>query len=78
MRLPILTMALAFAVSGFADTVILKDGRAIRGNYLGGSPRQVKIEAGDQIQTFDSRPIRLHGAGFVRVDPFMVRSVSAN
>jgi hypothetical protein len=46
-------MALAFAVSGFADTIILKDGRAIRGNYLGGSPRQVKIEAGDQIQTFD-------------------------
>jgi hypothetical protein len=36
-----------------AETETLKDGSAITGIYLGGSPRQVKIEVGDQIQTLD-------------------------
>ena len=44
---------LVLAAVGLADTVVMKDGRAIRGTYLGGSPRQVKIEVGDQIQTLD-------------------------
>jgi len=47
-----LVLTLAAAV-GLADTVVMKDGRAIRGTYLGGSPRQLKIEIGDQIQTID-------------------------
>jgi hypothetical protein len=45
--------ALMLAAVALADTVVMKDGRAIRGTYLGGSPRQVKIEVGDQIQTLD-------------------------
>src|SRR6516225_9711522 len=45
--------ALTLAAVGLADTIVMKDGRAIRGTYLGGSPRQVKIEIGDQIQTLD-------------------------
>ena len=36
-----------------ADTVTLKNGRVITGTYLGGSPREVKLNAGDQIQTLD-------------------------
>jgi len=36
-----------------ADTVTLRDGRVITGIYLGGTAREVKIEAGDQIQTLD-------------------------
>ena len=36
-----------------ADTVTLNDGRVITGTYLGGSPREVKLNAGDQIQTLD-------------------------
>src|SRR5271157_4449598 len=36
-----------------ADTLTLRDGRVITGTYLGGSPRLVKVEAGDQIQTLD-------------------------
>ncbi len=36
-----------------ADTVTLKNGRVINGNYLGGSPRQIKVEVGDRIETFD-------------------------
>jgi hypothetical protein len=53
MRLFSFAFTLTFAAIGLADTVVMKDGRAIRGTYLGGSPRQVKIEVGDQIQTLD-------------------------
>jgi len=53
MRLVSFVLALTLAAVGLADTVVMKDGRAIRGTYLGGSPRQVKIEVGDQIQTLD-------------------------
>src|SRR5215469_2090298 len=53
MRLFSFAFALTLAAVGMADTIVMKDGRAIRGTYLGGSPRQVKIEVGDQIQTLD-------------------------
>ncbi|HVP00230.1 MAG TPA: hypothetical protein VMT15_19300 [Bryobacteraceae bacterium] len=47
-------IALTLALGAIAaDTVTLKDGRVITGSYLGGSPRTVKIEAGDRIQTLD-------------------------
>ncbi len=36
-----------------ADTVTLKNGRVINGTYLGGSPRQVKVEVGDRVETVD-------------------------
>ena len=49
----LLPFALVFASFGWADSVTMKDGRVIRGTYLGGSPRQVKLEVGDQIQTLD-------------------------
>jgi hypothetical protein len=35
------------------ETVQLKDGRAITGTYVGGSPREVRIEVGDHIQFLD-------------------------
>jgi hypothetical protein len=64
MRLFSFAFALTFAAIGLADTIVMKDGRAIRGNYLGGSPRQVKIEVGDQIQTLDVGDIsRIEFAG---------------
>jgi hypothetical protein len=53
MRVFSFAFALTFAAVGLADTILMKDGRAIRGTYLGGSPRQVKLEVGDQIQTLD-------------------------
>jgi hypothetical protein len=40
-----------------AETVTLKNGSVIKGTYLGGSPREVKIEVGDQIQTLDVEDI---------------------
>jgi hypothetical protein len=40
-----------------AETVTLKDGRVIAGNYLGGSPTEVKLVVGDQVQTVDVQDI---------------------
>jgi hypothetical protein len=37
----------------FADTLTLKDGRVLTGTYLGGSARQIRMEVGDSIQTFE-------------------------
>src|SRR5581483_9524980 len=53
MRLLTVGIALLSAFSCFADTVTMKDGRVVRGAYLGGSARQVRMEVGDQIQTLD-------------------------
>ncbi len=53
MRVLCIAVLVACAATAFADTITLKNGRSIQGNYLGGSPRQVKLEVGDQIQNFD-------------------------
>jgi len=53
MRLIRIAIAFALSTAGFADTVTLKSGRVINGTYLGGSPRQVKVEVGDRIETLD-------------------------
>ena len=53
MRLLHFSVAFIVAMAAFGDTVTLKDGRVITGTYLGGSPRQVKMEVADQIKTFD-------------------------
>src|SRR5579872_4131814 len=47
--------ALTFSLlaTGIADTLTLKDGRTVNGTYLGGNSRQVRMEVGDSIQTFD-------------------------
>jgi hypothetical protein len=53
MRLLRLLIGLALATCTFADVITLKNGRIINGTFLGGSPRQVKIEVGDQIMTLE-------------------------
>ena len=53
MRLIHFGIAVALATAGFADTIVLKNGRVINGTYLGGSPRQVKVEVADQITTLE-------------------------
>jgi hypothetical protein len=53
MRWFCVAILLTLASAAFADTVTLKDGRVIHGTYLGGSPRQVRLEVGDGIQSFD-------------------------
>ena len=46
-------LALCVASAAMADTLALKDGRTINGTYLGGSARQIRMEVGDNIQTFE-------------------------
>jgi hypothetical protein len=54
MRLIHIGMIFSLAVASLAaDTVTLKDGRVITGIYVGGSPREVRIEDGGQIQFLD-------------------------
>jgi hypothetical protein len=36
-----------------ADTLVLRSGKVVNGTYLGGTARQIKMEVGDQIQTYD-------------------------
>jgi len=46
-------MALAVVTLAFGDTITLKNGQVVNGTYLGGTARQVRIDLGDHIQTFD-------------------------
>jgi len=57
MRLLLPAVAILLATAVYADVITLKNGRVINGTYLGGSPRQVKMEVGDQIETFDVQDI---------------------
>ena len=53
MRIGYLLLFLAFAGAGLADTLTLRSGRVVNGNYLGGNARQVRMEVADRIETFD-------------------------
>ena len=48
-----LGMLLAVGTAGFGDTVTLKNGQVVNGTYLGGTARQVRVDLGDQVQSFD-------------------------
>jgi hypothetical protein len=64
MRLLHLGIAFAMATSVFADTVTLKSGRVINGTYLGGTARQLRVDAGDRIETLDvSEVVRIEFGG---------------
>ena len=53
MRLLRFGLALFLATAVWADIITLKSGRVINGTYLGGSPREIKVAIGDQVETFD-------------------------
>src|SRR5579872_5685303 len=54
MRLLHLVVAFVFlTTAAFADIITLKSGRVINGTYMGGSDREVKVQIGDQVETFD-------------------------
>jgi hypothetical protein len=44
---------LVLALAAHADIITMKDGRIINGTYVGGTPRQIKVEVGDEIETLD-------------------------
>lgn len=45
-------VSLAFLTFACADTLILKSGATIQGNYAGGDTRHVKIVVGDHVETY--------------------------
>ncbi|HEV2446350.1 MAG TPA: hypothetical protein VGS58_10525, partial [Candidatus Sulfopaludibacter sp.] len=53
MRLLRIAIVLAVVTAAYADVITLKSGRVINGTYLGGSPRELKVQVGDQIETLD-------------------------
>jgi hypothetical protein len=57
MRLLHIGFAFLLATAGYADIITLKSGRVINGTYLGGSAREVRVEVGDQIETFDTTQV---------------------
>src|SRR5215831_13680923 len=46
-------MTLALGTLGLADTLYLKDGRVVGGTYLGGSAREVRMDLGNQVATYE-------------------------
>lgn len=53
MRATIIAIAMFLTAGAYADVITLKGGRVINGTYLGGSPRQVQVQVGDQIETLE-------------------------
>ncbi len=49
----LLLMVCLVSSIGLADTLALRNGSTVRGTYLGGSARQVKMAVGDQVQSYD-------------------------
>ena len=52
-HLLLICSCLAVATACFGDTITLKNGQVVNGTYLGGTARQVRVDLGDQIQSFD-------------------------
>lgn len=57
MRLLHFGILFALVTASYADIVTLKGGRVVNGTYLGGTPREVKVEVNGQIETFDTNQI---------------------
>jgi hypothetical protein len=53
MRTRLLLVAIAALSIASADTLTLRDGRTVEGQFLGGTARQVRMAVGDSVQTFD-------------------------
>ncbi|MBI3472300.1 MAG: hypothetical protein HY013_13175 [Candidatus Solibacter usitatus] len=53
MRFGLAVLTLAALTPGFADTLQLRNGKTVRGTYLGGNSRQVRMEVGDRVEAFE-------------------------
>ena len=52
MRLRCLLILGVFAVLGNADTLTLRSGRVVHGEYIGGDARHIKFTLGDRVETY--------------------------
>lgn len=67
-----LLLCLSFLAIGSADSLTLRDGRTIEGQYLGGDARVVRMAVGDRVNTFQIDEIaglRFGGAQAFQNDP---------
>jgi hypothetical protein len=53
MLLRITTLVVAIAAICSADSLTLRSGRVVHGQYLGGDSRQIRMAVGDRVDTFD-------------------------
>jgi hypothetical protein len=53
MRTFCVLMFLTTGVAGLADTLYLKNGKVVGGTYLGGTARQVRMDLGDRVASYD-------------------------
>jgi hypothetical protein len=53
MLLRITTLVIAIATICSADSLTLRSGRVVHGQYLGGDARQIRMAVGDRIDNFD-------------------------
>src|ERR1700722_2869708 len=52
MRLRLGVLALNLAALGFADTLTLRNGQVLNGDYVGGDARHIKFATGDRVDTY--------------------------
>src|SRR5258708_13449194 len=78
-------LALLFVGTGAADTLELKDGRVLKGKYLGGTQAVLRFELNGEVQTFNTADIvALTFTGYSRgaapemAPPAAVAPVAAN
>src|SRR3977135_2650089 len=50
-------LGLFFVGAGFGDTLDLKDGRVLKGKYLGGTQAVLRFEINNEVQTFNTSEI---------------------
>ena len=65
MKIRVLLCAIVALFAASADTLILRDGKTVQGQFLGGSPRQIRMAVGDNVQTFsvtDVSSLQFEGA----------------
>src|SRR6202171_20193 len=53
MLLRVTTLVIAVATMCSADSLTLRSGRVVHGQYLGGDARQLRMAVGDRVDTFD-------------------------
>lgn len=64
--LRVILAVLAVASFGLADTLTLRSGQVVRGEYLGGDARHVKMAVGDRVETYlvdDVSDLQFGGGG---------------
>jgi hypothetical protein len=70
MLLRVTTLIVAIATICSADSLTLRSGRVVHGQYLGGDARQIRMAVGDRIDTFDVADVsNLQFGGGERLSP---------